>query len=95
MGTQRGLEAVAGTLLNRAAGVNSPNAIEALNKGAVPTVGEPLTGYEATSSQVSRVPGISTVMRQIGISPKGQTAIKARKFYQRESYIGLCSKSRR
>ena len=49
MGTQKGLEAVAGRLLNRAAGVNSPDAIEALNKGVVPTVGRPLAGYEATS----------------------------------------------
>ncbi len=82
-----GLEAVAGRTLNRVAGEESPQIIEALASGKVPTIENAIKGYKPTTSQIAGNPGISSIMRQNQLDVDSLSQLGARQFSNENSLI--------
>lgn len=80
LGVQSGLEAVAGRTLNRAAGAASPEIIQSLERGVVPTIAKPIHGYAPKTTEIAGNAGISTIMRQNNLNADNLTELGQRSF---------------
>jgi|APLak6261660231_1056022.scaffolds.fasta_scaffold00088_8 hypothetical protein len=88
-----GLEGVAGRTLNRASGIESPQIIENLATGKVPTISNPIKGYTPSASEIAGNPGISTIMRQTGLDVDSLSMLGARKFDNAKSLVDYVKKA--
>jgi hypothetical protein len=88
-----GLEGVAGRTLNRAAGEQSPQIVETLATGQVPTIKNAIKGYKPTASEIAGNPGISTIMRQTGLDVDSLSMLGDRKFSNAKSIVDYAKKA--
>jgi hypothetical protein len=80
LGSPGGLEAVAGRAMNRAAGEESPQVIEILKSGRVPTITDAIPGYKPTTSQMGGNAGVATLLRSAEQDVNTATQLKGREF---------------